>query len=181
VVADGKGKVAGAEQKTTDAQASKSSDPPSLAYTDHGVINPAAITEELALLQAVYGGTVDTAMMADHDGAACQAAVTKSYEKFGSTRLKPFNGCKKTGLKENTITNGTQLQSCMNGAASVADPKGKVSGARSKLGDTVQGKCQDAGVARATAFPGCSAQAGDPTALTNCVARKVECRMCLMT
>ena len=175
VIADNKGKVQGAESKTIDTQASKcGGSPPSFGYTSAATVNTAAISEELALLHDVFGNTVHTAMLTDNDGAGCQASVSKSYEKLGTTRLKAFNACKKTLLKDNPSANAINLQAC-----TADDTKQKVSGARTKLGETVVSKCD--GVTLATAFPGCSAQAGDATALTNCIARKVECRMCLMT
>ena len=165
VVADSKDKVSGAEAKTVDAQAKCMGSPP-FGFTSANAANTAAITEELALLSGIYGSPVHGAMLTDHDGATCQASVTKAYEKLASTRLKSFNGCKKEGIKfGGTINSATGLQVCMSGAQA-ADPKLKVAGALTKLGDTVTGKC--ANTALATAFPGCSASAGSAATLTSC-------------
>ncbi|MFN2377282.1 MAG: hypothetical protein ABR538_12145, partial [Candidatus Binatia bacterium] len=176
VAADGKGKVGGAQTKTTDTQVSKCTNPfPAFGYTSAATINAAAEAEEVALLGAVFGSPVDGAMFIGGDGAKCQASVTKSFEKLAATRMKAFLGCKKLGLKEDTINNAGQLQNCMG-----SDPKLKVAGAKTKLTDTVTKACD--GVTLASAFPGdCTGQAGSPAALGACVAREVECHMCLFT
>ncbi|MFN2427647.1 MAG: DUF4215 domain-containing protein [Candidatus Binatia bacterium] len=172
LTADPKQKIAKAESKTSDALTKKCEEPfPTFAYTTPTVINDAATSEEIALVQAIFGNPVHAAILTDNDGKKCQSSVAKAYEKLAATRVKTFNSCKKDGLKAGTITNATQLQSCVG-----SDPKNKVSGTVTKLGDTVVKACEN--VALATAFPGCSAEAGSNAALSACVARNVECRMC---
>jgi len=172
VTADAKGKVGKAELKTTDAQTKKCSSPlPTFGFTGAGTINTAAVAEEVALLEDVFGAPVNTAIIMGGDGAKCQANVTKSFEKLGATRLKEFNNCKKAGLKGGTISNSGQLQTCIS-----SDPKLKVSGAATKLTETVTKSCE--GVTLATAFPGCSAESGNDAALSGCIERNVECHMC---
>ncbi len=170
--ADTKGKIAGAEQKTTDAQASKCSAPfPTFAYETPATINGAATDGEIAMAGDIFGSPVDTAMQTGDTGS-CQAAVNKAYEKLAATRMKSFLSCKKSGLKDLSIDSAAQLEPCI-----TDDPKGKVTKAADKLGATVTKKC--AGVTLASAFPGCSSEAGSDSALANCVARKAECNVCL--
>jgi cysteine-rich repeat protein len=171
IAADNKGKVAGAQTKTTEAAASKCPDPPSFGFSSAATVNAAAENEEVALAQDIFGNPVDPNILTDKPGATCQSSVIKSYEKLASTRMKAFNACKKTGFKESTVNFPSQLQACMSN-----DPKNKVDGAAAKLASAVTDKC--AGVPLATAFPGCSAEVG---AMAACIERKTECRMCLMT
>src|SRR5688572_30712422 len=100
IAADNKGKVAGAQSKTTDAQLSKCAGvTPDFGFTSAAVINAAAESEEVSLVQAIFGNPVHPNILTDNDGAKCQASVAKSYEKLASTRMKAFNACKKDGIK----------------------------------------------------------------------------------
>jgi cysteine-rich repeat protein len=175
VEADAKQKVSGARQKTQDAQDAKCTVPPTFGFSGFLDTNDAAENEEKALVHAVFGDPIHPNILTDTDGAKCQAAVAKSLEKLAATRMKTFNGCKKTRLKDGTATSASQLIPCFD-----EDLKQKVDGAATKLDEAVAGQCPNT-VSLAAAFPGCSSQAGNAGLMSACIERLVECKMCLMT
>ena len=175
LTADGKNKVSKAEQKTTDGETSKCVAPlPSFGLTSAAAVNAAAKNGELELIKDVFGDPVDSAIIdasVDKAGAGCQAAISKAYEKLAATRAKTFVGCKKGGLKAQTITGKSGLADCLSD-----DTKGKVGKAKTKVTDTVTKKCS--GVVPATAFPGdCSGSALNDLGV--CIAELTECRTCV--
>ena len=149
VVADSKGKVGNAELKTTDGQASKCMFPfPPYGYTDDSIVNTAAKGEELSLLEDIFSFPLDPIIATSNPAAGCQAAVSKTYEKFAATYVKEYNSCKKTRLQRQRDLSATpQMEACMG-----QDPKGKIGKASAKILDGLTKKC--VGVNLATAFPG---------------------------
>jgi hypothetical protein len=192
LTADSKLKVAKAKQKVSDGQIAKCTTAPDFGLTNATTVNNAATSEEVNLTKDVFsesclvpgdcnsggcsGGlcSVNSAIIdadVDKDGASCQAAVVKAYEKISSTALKQFAGCKKSGLKGGTIIDETGIEGCVND-----DTKGGIAGATTKLGDTITSKC--AGVNLAAAFPGCNPVNG--TALRDCAGNAAKCRACII-
>jgi cysteine-rich repeat protein len=171
--ADRKDKVAGATAKTTAGEASKCIEIPSFGFTTSSIVNAAAVDSEIAVVGDVFGAPLTTAIILGGDGAKCQAAVSKAYEKYAATFVKEYNSCKKSGLKAETITSSAGLEACIG-----SDPKNKVSGAATKLTDAITKSCDT--VTLATAFPGeCAGDAGSAASLSACIANAADCRMCL--
>jgi cysteine-rich repeat protein len=173
LTADRKTKVAGAEAKTVDAQAKKCASFPPYGTTNAATVNIAAKGEDLSLVFDVFGPTLDTVILTDSAGKACQATVSKTYEKFSATYVKEYNTCKKTRMKDGSVMNEAGLEACLG-----QDPKGKIGKASAKMLDGLDKKC--VGVPLATAFPGeCVAAAGANGTFRNCVQSAAVCHMCL--
>jgi len=173
LTADGKSKVSKAKDKTAGADAKKCAEAPSFGRAAVGQINTAAGDEEVALVDDVFGSDLTAAIIdagADKTGAGCQASVSKGMEKIAATKIKTFLKCKKTGLKDGTITSSLTLDGCFDTVAADA----KVDKIIAKLGTTVTKKCT--GVDLDAAFPGDCIGALDFAA---CVDEAVECRVCL--
>ena len=93
---DPKEKVAKAKGKVSATATDKCSGPanPPFGFTDDTTINDAAMNEEVALTEDIFGIPVHAAMITEtesKDGAKCQASVVKSYEKYGATLVKNFS------------------------------------------------------------------------------------------
>jgi cysteine-rich repeat protein len=174
LTADRKGKVAKATGKTTDGQLKKCTENPDFAFTNADTVNDAGVQQEIALAHDVFNDPITSAISTDPTTANCQSGVSKSYEKYTATVLKEFNSCKKTGLKDGTVTSNANLEDCLG-----ADPKQKISGAAGKLTDTVTKSCD--GVSLGSSFPGeCSGAAGSAASLGACIADAADCRACLV-
>jgi hypothetical protein len=181
LTADPKGKVAKAEAKTLAAENKYCGDgittiPPDFGYTSGDAVNIAASSNEVALITEVFGVNLDLSIVKsddDKEGAKCQAAMSKNYERLGSTALKLFMSCKTDGLKTLNIFNPETLAACMDDISN--DIKGKMQKARDKLVADVNKNCATGQLD--TLFPGTCV--GDPD-LPDCVARLVSCRICLM-
>ncbi len=170
---DRKGKVAKAELKTGDSETKKCSSVPPYGKTNAATVNTAAKGEELSLVFDVFGPTLDTVILTDSDGKACQATVSKTYEKYAATYVKEYNSCKKTRMKDGTIMNEPGMEACLG-----VDAKGKITKASDKMLDGLDKKC--VGVTLATAFPGeCVAAAGANNTFRDCVRAAATCHMCL--
>jgi len=175
VVADARGKLAKARVKTLKVVARSCTETPDFGFTDASTVNGAASSEELGLLEDVFGPDLNASLIVgtvDKRGAYCQAAAAKTYEKIVVAKLKAFNGCKKTGLKSGYINSRARLEECFDGI--IADPGGRIAKAIGKLDKTMDSRCGDYLV---DAFPGkCQGQAE----FAQCVDTLVECRVCLM-
>jgi cysteine-rich repeat protein len=173
LTADRKSKVAGAEGKTVDAQGKKCPSFPPYGTTSAATVNTAAKGEELSLALDVFGPTLDPIILTDSAGKACQATVSKTYEKFAATYVKEYNSCKKTRMKDGTITNEAGMEACLG-----QDDKGKIGKASAKILAGLDKKC--VGVTLATAFPGeCVPAAGANGTFADCLEAAAVCHMCL--
>jgi cysteine-rich repeat protein len=171
--ADRKGKVAGASAKTVTGETSKCTETPSFGFTTSSIVNGAAIENGIGLVGDVFGTPLTTAILLGGDGAKCQAAVSKAYEKYAATFLKEYNSCKKSDLKDEAIISNAGLEACVG-----SDLKNKISGAATKVTDAITKSCDT--VALATAFPGeCAGDTGSAASLSACIANAADCRMCL--
>jgi pimeloyl-ACP methyl ester carboxylesterase len=190
--ADGKGKVDKAIGKTTaDFAARCAAAPPSFGIPagSAAAVNAAATGQSLALLADLFGAPLAPAVLScetSKDDCNCQRIVAKSYEKLAATALKQFVKCKKGALKEGKspvpagAESAAELQLCVDDAGTpesiAGDGKQKIAKKVDKLGQAIDKKCA-AGDSRET-FPGvCAGLAGG--ALRDCIARRVDCRVCL--
>ncbi len=167
----GADKVANAKQKTINTQNTKCTEAPEFGATNAVSVNDAAITKELALIHGLFGADLDLAILPSGDpGSKCQLDIARAAKKCQNAKLKAFNGCKKRGLKDGSISEAAGLEACMG-----ADPKGKIQKACvDQLGDKISKKC--VGVDLVSAFP-----PYDPNqALADFVDVLVECEVCKM-
>jgi hypothetical protein len=174
-LADPKGKVARAEQKTLDDQASKCvpAEEPDFAYSGAERSNEAAIEEEQGLMNDLFGQDPGGALPAGSPSGGCQTKVVQRAEKILAAKMKEFLRCKRGGLKDGTICAPPDLEACMDVVRE--DAKGKVGKTIDQLRADVARECPSVDIA--TAFPGLCAGAED---LASCVDEQVECRMCRM-
>jgi len=178
LTADSKQKVSKATVKLTDSRTERcagvANPNPPFNIADGSAMAAAAVDEEIALTGDVFGSPLDSAIQTG-DGGKCQSGVSKAYEKYAATRVKAIVGCKKDGLKADTVSNSTTLQ---NNCMFPADTKGKVGKAKDKIMGAID-KCAP-GVDLSTAFPGeCSAQVANSLQLGSCLAAAADCRVCL--
>jgi hypothetical protein len=173
ILADEKQLVANASAKTADADA-RCAQSPTFAYTGASAVNSAAAGNRQGLLSDLLGSPLSPAVVLQSTSkpvAACQAKVLKSVGKLLSTKLKVFNGCKKTAL-QTAIDAATLQAGCFAaiGASTVVDK------AILKAADARTKSCADPDLS--TAFPGdCNSETG--AAFDTCAEILVECRACL--
>ncbi len=176
LTADAKGKVAKAEAKTIAAETKACGVVPDFGYTSGAGVNLAALSNEVALVGQVFGSDLESTIIdskTDKNGAKCQAAVSKDYEKIVGTAFKLFIACKKAGLKAETVVSLDSLGSCLNDL--ITDVKGKIAKGVAKLTADVNKSCAPEQLD--TIFPGQCVGEGD---FTGCVSRLAQCRVCLM-
>lgn len=175
---DDKARVAKAQTRTVNHELSRCTVPPSFGFTGAANVNQVAVDAELALIDDVFGPDFNGAVLAlgtsatppgDSARAACQRQVVRAYERVASAKVKAFAGCKKSRLKDGTISDATSLEACLG-----FDLGGRIFKAIQKLADTVARRCQ--GIDLAAAFPG----GCPPLDFATCVDQRVECRVCLM-
>ncbi len=149
---------------------------PDFGYTNASIVGTAASRQAQALVADLFGVDLASAIILasdDAQGASCQANVARFTDRVLQTQIKEFVGCKKAGLKNETIGAATGLEACV---VSVAiDARGKLSQAQAKLAAIVSSRC--AGVNLAAAFPGACAVSGN---LATCAAERSACQFCLM-
>jgi hypothetical protein len=149
---------------------------PDFGYTSGAGVNLAALSNEVALVGQVFGSDLESTIIdskTDKNGAQCQAAVSKDYEKIVATAFKLFVACKKAGLKAETVVSLDSLGSCLNDL--ITDVKGKIAKGVAKLTADVNKSCAPEQLD--TIFPGQCVGEGD---FTGCVSRLAQCRVCLM-
>jgi hypothetical protein len=171
LVADGKGKVAKAGQKTA-AALFKCIAKPDFGPRNPAAINAAAVAEDVALTGDVFGpdlGAAAISRASDKAGAGCQYAVLGAYEKIAASKLKAFGACKGEGLEAGSIDSHHGLEACL----VVMSADAKVAKRIAQLADTVTKKCTTTDLD--TAFPGSCVGAAS---FATCVDARVECRVC---
>jgi len=185
LVADAKGKVAGAAAKIAADYTDRCiDDPPTFGVPGGSVaaiVSDVPVDQTLSLFADVFGASLTTATIdcTDKGGCKCQQAVAKSTAKLAATKFKEFVKCKKAALKAGALT-AAAIEDCLANAGTAgsvaADSKGKIAKAVGKLGDAIGKQCGD--VSTAHAFPGvCAGLTG--TALSGCIDVRVSCRLCL--
>jgi hypothetical protein len=174
VTADEKQKVAKKAAKTFDLEAKSCGVPPAFGYMSAAAANNAAINQEAAIVDDMYGVDVDGALLVtvgNSDAASCQSGATKNLEKVLKTALKSFQKCKKAGLNDGSITDAAGLDACLDDVA--ADSK--LTKAIDKMSDKFDKDCD--GLSLATLFPGLCAGAPD---YPDCLSDLARCRVCRM-
>lgn len=179
--ADNRQKIADASAKTTAGFNSKCvADFPAVGATDAATVNQSAIDKEVALVEAIFGGSVNAALLtlsADKFAALCQDGVYNTALKCQDTQMKEFAKCKKLAMKSGAMTD-VAIEACIGD-----DPKGKIAKKcddavkPDKIRKTLDKKCEAKAVDFATAFPGCGAS-GDLSATHACIEAAVSCEVC---
>ena len=189
VVADEKGKIGKAAQKTSDdfdkacvgTDKGGVSNLPPYAATDASTVNDAGTTKAVNLSHDIFGADLDSGVFptaeTNKDAPKCQQGVWKAATKCQSTRLKEFALCAKTAFKSGSLSSAEELENQCQGsvAAPQPDEKGKI--AKACLGP-------DGGIGKSVSkcgedldldglLPGCAGEAH-----ANCVAEKVTTRVC---
>ena len=184
LTADLGGKVAKAEQKTIDQEATKCLVPlPDFGMTSSGVVNQAAIDEALGIASDLFGTNLTAAIVSkelDKVGATCQAEIIKNTNKVFDTKWKRALKGKKNALKGK---DGPQALSSQALELAVigfveADANGKIMKVASKLAQKVSDKCGGAVTPIATLFPGVCSGSANLAELAACAERAAECRFC---
>ena len=140
--------------------------------------------QSVALVGDIFGPSLGASALdcnIDPAGCACQAAVSKAYEKLAVSNYKIFLHCKKVYLN-NLLFGGsaTLIQKCVD-SLTFAESIESANSAKlrlrlQKLTYFVSRKC--AGVDTAVALPGACAGLTDD-ALGICISERIRCRICL--
>ena len=175
LTADNRGKVAKAKSKTEADDSKKcSAQPPDFGATNATTVNDAAVQKELDLVHAIFGLDLDAVIAPSEDKfkSKCQQKVTSKAKKCQDTKLKVFNECKKSALKQGAAE-ATDIETCI-----FADPEGVIAKACvDKVAAQVRSQCVRKEVDLVDAFPGINLS--DPNALVDALDQTVECLACL--
>jgi hypothetical protein len=174
VLADEKQKVAKKAAKTFDFETKSCGLPPAFGYAGAAAANNAAINQEAAIVDDVYGIDVDGALLhtvGDSGAASCQSGATANLEKVMKTSLKTFRKCKKAGLKDGSITDAAGLAGCFDDVANDS----KVDKTIDKMAAKFDKDCESLDLP--VLFPGVCAGAPD---YPNCFNELARCRFCRM-
>ncbi len=134
-----------------------------------------------AIVDDLFGAPPEPAFVDLSAVRSCQAAVLKEMQRCVDGRVGQFNRCKKAGLKGGFVRDAAELQdTCLGTATQQPDPSGGTIAKRcvEHPGVVIQAKCEAAGVALASAFPGCNVASGP--ALAACFDERIRCRVCLL-
>jgi hypothetical protein len=179
--ADNGDKIQKAKDKTQSGFDAKCiADFPSFGATDVATVNQAAEDKEVAIVEGLFGGSVNAAIItlaADSFAAKCQDSVYNSTLKCQDAQMKEFAKCKRLALKGGAMTTGA-LDNCVGD-----DPKGKIAktcndiAKPDKIRKSLDKKCVAKAVDLSTAFPGCGV-AGNLEATHACITASVNCEVC---
>jgi hypothetical protein len=176
LTADNKGKVGQAMDKTRADGSKKCTEPPDFGPTDPNTVNSAAVQKELDLFHAIFGLDLDSVIVDAKDPnrpftSKCQQKVASKVKKCQDTKLKVFNECKKTVLRD--AVEAADLEACI-----FLDSKEEVARACiDKVRAQVRSHCVRKEVDLTLAFPGIGLS--DPNGLVDELDRTVECLSCL--
>ena len=159
MVADEKGKVAKAGQKTLDQELVRCTEPPDFAYSSGPTASTQSAAAELALVRSLFGSDLDGVIRdaaSDDAGASCQQAVAKLAGKCQDAFIKDYNKCKKRVLKGGKgVAPATAVGEVA--ACEGEDGSGKVAKTcQTKLADGVAARCSGQDVA--ALVPGCATE-----------------------
>jgi hypothetical protein len=168
-------KVETARLANCTAQSEKCTMAPSFGPTNCTAGNDGAQNSVEKLAQDLYSFGPESIAQCEADAAKCkcQAKVWKATYKLLDTRIKTFNGCKKSGLKDadTPFTASTDIENCI-----FVDPKSQIDGAKTKLGATIDKSCT--GIASPFDSGACAGLTG--TSLRDCFDGRTRCRLCRM-
>ena len=181
LIADEKGKVKRARDKTMDGDARFCSPPPDFGYAGGDVAAAAAETGRRRWLYDLFGDGLPSAIIAkasDADGAACQRAVAKGAGRLLTSYFASFSRCVKGRINDGLVFASGNLEWCFDGvAADSLDASSHIAMDVARLMQLRSKNC--AGVDLSAAFPGrCSGRAD--TAFDSCIAVGAACRTCLL-
>ncbi len=175
LAADVQGKLAAARIRAGNVEQRKCTHPlPTLGYTGAATLAAAAADERRALVADLFGvdlGASAAAEATDLAVATCQRQTLHAVDRLATAFLVGFRLCKRTGLKDGSVSTSESLALCLD---DVKDGTyGKLAKWRGVAETTVAKHC--AGVDPSTAFPGTCAAAAN---LADCAAQRVHCRSC---
>lgn len=129
---------------------------------------------ERQLIENVLGSSLTAAVVlkADKAGAKCQQKVLGATNKHAATIWKDVVGCKKLGLKNESIVSPAGVGACLG-----ADAKGGIAKSLSKLSATIGKSCPGASLDDAFDGGACAAET-DASGLAGCLADLAECAVC---
>ena len=178
ILADEKGKLAKATQKTLELEAKKCLVAPPFGYAGGAVVNAASSAEADELLRdaiEVAGDLVVVDQDTDRDGAICQKKALDALDKTFLKTIQQFNKCAKKALQE--AESSDELRDLCFEALELdrTDPKGKIRKAANKLTKVREKNCE--GVDMAGIVPGrCVGEVG--AALDACLEVRTQCHAC---
>jgi len=148
---------------------------PGFGFTGARIANSAAVLENLNLLHDLFGTDLTAAVARDRTAARCQREVWKAVIGCDRARLRDFTLCKRDGLADGSIADGSALGRCLERESkpirAACDP---VAGGVRKA---IARQCGAPGVASlAITLPGCATD--DPAALSACLGTHARCRAC---
>jgi hypothetical protein len=156
-IADDRGKVQRAKDRTEDREAKKCVSPlPPYAYTDADTVNEAAMDVALALTGVIFGGPpVDDDILftraEDRETAKCQLEMLKRTGSLESTVLKEVNKAKKQAIKDDAVDGEAALEEALWAVFSAND---RIKRAEDRLVRWVDRKCAVLQTPPSTIFPG---------------------------
>jgi cysteine-rich repeat protein len=180
---DPKGKIAKAQTKTLDGEASQCepADLPTFAYAGGAAVNTAGTAESVALMADLFGANLDLAVIAkalDAPGAKCQKSVTQATQALANRLFKLSVKEKKlllAGKEDGSLARSNDALETQLLVFLEADAAGKIAQKEADLRSAARTKCGS--VALDAAFPGCAPSA-DATALATCATNDARCRFC---
>ncbi len=172
--ADADGKVSAAAQKTTAWAGDKCAPAPLFGYTTASIVNTAATSEALGLVQDLFGANLTTATLpaSNKAGSKCQKSVLKLAQKRFDAAAKAFLACKEDGLagSPSLVVSAAQMQGCFTRIGS--NINAKVAAAAKKLGSATDGTC--GATDTLVALPGICTGGS----LAPCIEARIQCRLC---
>ncbi|HXC52364.1 MAG TPA: M12 family metallo-peptidase [Candidatus Limnocylindrales bacterium] len=179
LVADAKGKVARAREKTVAADERFCLTPPEIGYAGALVAAAAAESERRSWLLDLLGDDVSAAALAkaaDPVGAACQRAVAKAADRLMISYVTSFARCVKARIQDGAAFAAENLEACFDDvAADSLVMSSHIAMDATRLRQARIKSC--AGMDLSAAFPGQCAAFTD-TGFDACVASGAACRMC---
>ena len=144
---DRRGKVARTVAKTLTTAANKCEVKPDFGSTDPNTVNQQAIALMLELVHELLGPDLDASIFPIGQVSKCQEGLAKRANRCAYRMIGEYSRCKKTQLKEQTVTSAEELQAACLGDAGVTggipDPKRLLrQSCRADLRRVVSEKCR---------------------------------------
>ena len=175
--------VAKAQAKTLSAEAAKC-DPmqlPNFAYEGGAVVNAAAVSEPIGLVEDLFGADLDAAVRpkaTDKPGARCQKNVLTATQKLSDRLYKATFKEKKlllAGKDDGTLARSDAVLQMLLTEFLIADASGGIAAQESAVRTAVRESCTPAILD--AAFPGCAPSATS-NEMASCAIGHARCRYC---
>ncbi len=181
ILADRKGKIAKATDKTTEAANKHCGTSPDFGAADAGAVNAAGLAQ-LDLALKIFGpdlGNTIARKSVDPTRAKCQQALTKSVLLCQAAWFAEFNRCQKKGTLKGDVAGALDLDNCLSAnllaSKSIAPKCDKLEGKKlDKIRKDIVKHCGPVDLARA--FPGCATDSAEP--LHTCLSTSAACNAC---